>query len=359
MKYLIIPALAGTLFLSGCADLMRNSGTTVAPVENKASIVVRTQIVAGGYQTAAGRLTSADIDHLVLQIFELNGATEKAVLDAQGNPVREDLTRNKLSSLITFSQLKAETKYRIRASAYKAPGTAPADLISTTDANSYVDVQVDTDERPTVTTLKVKLIDVDFNGQGTFQGVVVTPGGFRSTGPVSISIDDADPGDFLNEGNPASQGLLNLYTPVFKDGMTWRYKLVQTDGDAEYTGSFVQVISNVVTENTPDGPVVTGFTVTETVTWEDNEPDVEVSQLTPETWFPPASDLRDLLNENIVVEGKAYNGAAKLASAQNTATQKTYMWLAWGTGVVKIERLIPTQNGPITIIQSLEEFTSP
>ena len=363
MKYLIIPALAGTLFLGGCAELMQSTGTAVTPAENRASIVVRTQVIAGGVQTAAvPKLTHENIDHLVLQIFELNGLTEKAVLDAGGNPVKERLTRNKLSNLITFSKLKAQTKYRIRASAYRAPESIPANLISTTDAGSYVDVQVLDDDRPTVTTLKVKLIDVDFDGQGTFQGVDVTPGGYRPTGPVTISIDNPppDPDALLNEGKQASQGLLDIYTPVFKNGMIWRYKLLQTVGGQEYTGSFVQVISNVVETEDEDGKPITRFTLQETVTWGDNEPEVgEPEARTSLTWYPPASEFHDLFNEDVTIDGKTYQAAAKLGSAKNTATSKQYMWLDHAIGVIQIEHFFPSDYGPAHVRQTLEVFISP
>jgi hypothetical protein len=362
MKYLLIPALAGTLILGGCADLLRTSGPTVTVVENRASIVVRTQVVTGGLRPAAvPKLTADSIHHLVLQIFELDGTQEKPVLDANGDEVQEDLTRNQLSSLITFEKLKPQTKYRIRAYAYNAPGTSPANLISTTDAGSYVDVQVLDDDRPAVTTLRVKLIDVDFDGQGTFQGVTVTPGGYRPTGPVGISIEspDPDPDPLLNEGNPASQGLLDLYMPPFKNGMKWTYRTVATIGELQFTHLFVQEISNVITEDTPNGPVVSAFTVTETSTDGDNPPEVEVSQKTPDTWFPPVVNLRDLLNESVSVGAGNYNGAAKLASAHNTASSKVYFWLATGVGLVKVEQTISTDNGPTVIVQTLEEFINP
>ncbi|MNK72852.1 hypothetical protein D3C87_923390 [compost metagenome] len=349
MKYLLIPVLAGTLLLGGCTDLLRTSGPTVTVVENRASIVLRTQVVAGGLRAAAvPKLTADSINHLVLQIFELEGTQEKPVLDANGNAVKEDLTRNQLSSLITFSKLKPLTKYRIRAYAYRAPGTDAANLISTTDAGSYVDVDVLDDERPAVATLKVKLIDVDFDGQGTFQGVTVTPGGYRPTGPVTISIGTPDP--LLNEGTPAHQGMIDIYVPPFKNGMKWTYHVLQTLGASQVTGTVVQEISNV----TP-----AGFTVTTTYTEPPNAPSVTTAAMTAATWYPSAAALRELNYETVTVGAGTFNGAAKLASAENTAANKQYMWLAGQEGLIKFEQRTMTEGGEMVILQTLQEFFNP
>lgn len=347
MKYLLIPALAGTLFLGGCADLLRTSGPVVTPAENRASIVVRTQVVAGGMRTAAvPKLTADSINHLVLQIFELDGTQEKPLLDADGNAVQEDLTRNQLSSLITFSKLKAQTKYRIRASAYRAPGTDAANLISTTDAGSYVDVEVLDYDRPTVATLKVKLIDVDFDGQGTFQGVTVTPGGYLPTGPVGISIEGG------LEGNPAHQVMLDDYLPPFKNGMTWTYKTVTTLDGVPYgpEKTVIQVISNVASA---------GFTVTTTTIQEGKAPKDFEEQKTAAEWYPSAETLRELPYEDVTVGAGSYAQAAKFGLASNTATNKQYMWIAHGVGMVKFQWTMMTEDGEGIVLQTLESFVSP
>ena len=353
MKYLIIPALAGTLFLGGCAELMNPTGTPVVQTENRASIVVRTQVVTGGVRTAAvPRLTADSINHLVLQIFELAGTTETPVLDEEGKEVKADLTRNQLSNLITFDKLKHQTKYRIRAYAYKAPGTDPADLISTTDAGSYVDVEILVEDRPTVTTLKVKLIDVDFDGQGSFQGVTVTPGGYLPTGPVTITIGDAVVDEPLVEGTPAHQGMIDMYLPAFKNGMTWTYKTVYTIGGVPVLPetTVVQVISGVTAE---------GFTLTTTTTEAGGEPIVEPEAKTAAEWFPPASALRELDYESVTVGAGTYNGSPKFALAANTTLDRHYMWLANAVGMVQYQRKVMTDQGELTVLQTLESFVSP
>ena len=354
MKYLIIPALAGTLFLGGCAELMGNTGAPVVQAENRASIVVRTQVLSGGVRTAAvPRLTADSIDHLVLKIFELAGTTETPVLDEEGKEVTADLTRNQLSNLITFSKLKPQTTYRIRAYAYKAPGTAPENLISTNDAGSYVDVEILVDDRPTVTTLKVKLIDVDFDGKGTFQGVTVTPGGYLPTGPVTITIEDAVVDEPLVEGTPAHQGMIDMYLPDFKNGMTWTYKTVYTIGGVPVLPetTVVQEISELTAG---------GFTLTTTTTEAGGEPVVETEAKTAAEWFPPATALRELhLYENVTVGAGTYSGSPKFGLATNTTLDRHYMWLANAVGMVQYQRKVMTEQGELTVLQTLESFESP
>jgi hypothetical protein len=352
MKNLIIPALAGTLFLGGCAELLRNTTPTVSVLENKASIVVRTQVVPGGVRTAATipNLTADSINHLVLQIFELDGNTETPILDANNQEIRQDLTRNQLGSLITFGDLKPQTTYRIRAYAYSAPGTDAQNLISTSDAGSYVDVEVQTDDRPTVTTLKVKLIDVDFSGQGTFQGVTVTPGGYRPTGPVTISITPAEA--LLNEGSPAIQGMLdNVYRPIFADGMTWTYQTVTTVAGVPTTRTLTQVVSGVTLD---------GFTLTETATASDApEPQTTAKPMTASQWYPPASELRDLGYEAVTVLAGTYEGDTnKFAAAKNTAVDRQYYWLSGNGGLILMTHAYTNDQGhDVTIRHELVSFT--
>lgn len=347
MKYLIIPALAGTLFLGGCAELMGNTGAPVVQAENRASIVVRTQVVSGSVHTAAvPRLTADSINHLVLKIFELAGTTETPVRDEDGKEVSADLTRNQLSNLITFDKLKPQTKYRIRAYAYKAPGTAPENLISTTDEGSYVDVEILVDDRPTVTTLKVKLKDVDFDGQHTFQGVKVTPGGYLPTGPVTVTIGEA------LEGTPAHQVMLDDMRPDFKNGMTWTYKAITTIAGIPYGPevSVVQVISDLTAG---------GFKVTTTTTEEGQQPETKDETKTPANWYPSADDLRFITYEDVTIGDVTYRNAEKYGKLTNSATNKEYMWLAHGIGMVQFQWKMMTENGEGIILQTLQSFESP
>ena len=354
MKYLIIPALAGTLFLGGCAELLRPTTPTISVVESKAAIVIKTQVQSGGFTTAADpRLTANSINHIVLSIFEVAGAAETPVRDAQGNPVTHDLTRANLGSLITFDKLKPQTTYRIRAAAYKAPGTDPGDLISTTDSGSYADVAVENDDRPLVTTLKVKLIDVVFDGQATFNGVTVTPGGYAPSGAVTITITPVEgDDDLLDEGSPAHQALLDDYRPVFENGMTWVYQVTRTHGDETTTGTRTVVVSNV----TP-----TTLTRTSTFTPDDDPGNPEVVVLDDfahEGWFPPATSLNEFQPyETFTLNDQLLTGVAKHGLNDNTDTDHAYLWIAHGIGVVRIQVTMPGDDEtPIVETEVLTNF---
>lgn len=158
------------LLLVGCM----NPGNLAS---GKASLCVLPQIHEGlNTQAVVSVYSKTTINHLLLKLFTLSGQTETPVLDA-GGPVVRDLLNSDLDYRVTFSNLKTNTTYRVRAYAYKAAGTNGADLISSTA--SYVDVTMGTDDRPTLGNIPVLLTNVDFNGQGS-ASLAVTPGGFNT-----------------------------------------------------------------------------------------------------------------------------------------------------------------------------------
>ncbi|MNK93459.1 Serine/threonine-protein kinase PknD [compost metagenome] len=182
-----ISALAGTLILSACGQSLPNLGMgQVSVARGQAVLMVKPQVIAGGYKAQAlvENYKKSDINHLVIKVFELQGGVEVPVVDDEGNHVQVDLLNSELDVPVKFSNLFRDTTYRIRCYAYKAPGEAPADLISTLDASSYTDVTITNDNAPTVTPLRVRLADVVFNAEFT-SGVDVTDGGFVRGGPVT------------------------------------------------------------------------------------------------------------------------------------------------------------------------------
>lgn len=161
--------LLATLFLTGCPNFaLRSTG--------KAVIVLRPTYGAGSLATKAELpvYSKETINHLVLKLFTVNGEVETPVLSGSGEIAR-DILKSDLDSSIVLGNLKTNTTYRIRGYAYKAAGTNPVDLIS--DASSYTDVAVLTDDRPTMSSIPVKLVDRNFAGQGT-GSIAVTPGGY-------------------------------------------------------------------------------------------------------------------------------------------------------------------------------------
>ncbi|MNY67262.1 hypothetical protein D3C86_2048140 [compost metagenome] len=66
-----------------------------------------------------------------------------------------------------------------------APASS-ATLISTSDADSYTDIVVANDDRPTMGSLKVRLKAKPFSGERPIE-VEVTPGGFEPDGDETIT----------------------------------------------------------------------------------------------------------------------------------------------------------------------------
>jgi hypothetical protein len=183
--------LAASLMMTGCtmADLALVPSATKTPAA-RGQLVLTPQFVNGGYATAAvvNPHTIASIHHLVVRLFILEDGDEIPATNSAGNPIQMDIVRAELGNPITLAPLRANTTYRVRASAYKAAGTLEADLISTTDEGSFVDVNVTNNDQPISANLKVTLTDVHFAGAATSNGVSVINGGYAQVAPESIFV---------------------------------------------------------------------------------------------------------------------------------------------------------------------------
>ena len=145
-----------------------------------ATIVVTPQIRAGGTRRLAAAVTNyteADVNHLGVRLFKLVGGEEVSVAS-------DDVLAADLQDPLTFSNLKNDETYRIRAYAYKTAGTG--DQISL-DESSYVDLVVVRDNEPVLGALVVQLMDVEFSGEATSSGLTVVPGGFSYPAEESIT----------------------------------------------------------------------------------------------------------------------------------------------------------------------------
>ena len=185
MKNTIGIALAMTL-LTGCA--VTSVGMTGS--SGNATLSVTPDVSNGSYQSQAilNAYSSADIEHVLIRLYTVSGGVETLVLDGSSNPVQKDVASGSIANAIVFGNLASQTTYRIRAFAYKSPGTAAGDLISTVDASSSVDVVLTNNDRPTLATLPVKLIDRVFDGQATASGIVVASGSVNAPAVASISL---------------------------------------------------------------------------------------------------------------------------------------------------------------------------
>ncbi|HEY9899838.1 MAG TPA: hypothetical protein V6D00_11700, partial [Pantanalinema sp.] len=182
MKLLRHVPLSGLLLLAGCALV---AGPTTP--SGSATLSLQPTVQSGGYrtQTVVNAYAQADINHLQVKLFKVVSGSEQAILGTGGSQLMLDLPQASLSAPVTFSNLNYDTTYRVRAYAYGDAGTG--NLISATDAGSYVDLAITKDDRPTLANLPVKLIDRTFDGQATASAIAVTPGTLTSAGTMSIS----------------------------------------------------------------------------------------------------------------------------------------------------------------------------
>ena len=157
---------------AGCAVLQGPEGGG-----GTATIVLRPQVIESPYrlQAVVAPYTGSSIEHVAIKVFTVADGTESVVPGAG-----QDIARSALSQTVTIGGLLQDTAYRIRAYAFKAAGTAPADQISV-DASSSVDVTVAGDDHPPIAALPIRLADQVFSGQATgslaiTDGIMETPG---------------------------------------------------------------------------------------------------------------------------------------------------------------------------------------
>lgn len=152
------------------------SGCVVPSLNHSGTLILKPQIIGRATQTELPAYTQASIDHLRLDLFLLNGES------TQSTGLQRTLLNAQLDNPIVLSNLQAQTKYRIKATAYVSGGA----IISSEDADSYTDIEVLADDRPTLGTLKVHLIDRAFSGQAS-SSLAINPGGYVSVGTESLT----------------------------------------------------------------------------------------------------------------------------------------------------------------------------
>lgn len=154
------------------------SSCSYAPVLSRAgsTLVITPKIWGASTQAVVSPYTQGSIAHLVVKLYSLPGGSEVA---------EKDLASASLGDRLVFSNLRANSQYRIKAFAYKALDTAAQNLISIDDASTWVDVSLTNDNQPTLADIPVKLIDIEFNGQAT-STVQVTAGGYILPGVAGM-----------------------------------------------------------------------------------------------------------------------------------------------------------------------------
>lgn len=162
--------LALSILVSGCAGIQTEL--------SQASLILQPHIEAGGYKSQADITTynQASINHLVLKLFTVDGGE-------QDLGVQKNILNAQLNAPVTFANLKNAKTYRVKSFAYASADES--DLISTSDSNSYTDITLTTDDRPTIASIKVRLIDTPFNGVGT-NSIAITGGSFVTANPEGM-----------------------------------------------------------------------------------------------------------------------------------------------------------------------------
>lgn len=169
MRRLIYPMM---IALTSCA--------LIKPITDKHTLVLRPEIQKG--HITQGAVTVYDqnsIAHLKLELWTLNGSVESALV------TQRTLLQSQLGNPIVFTNLKANTSYRVKAIAYA--DLADTQVISSNDSDSYTDIPLLTDDAPSIATLKVKLIDRSFNGQAS-SSIDIISGEYSPIGTEQLAI---------------------------------------------------------------------------------------------------------------------------------------------------------------------------
>ncbi|MBO9542308.1 SMP-30/gluconolactonase/LRE family protein [bacterium] len=184
MKKLHLIALLAVSFSMGCAALPSvlspaQQGHVMA--DGQAVLQLQPQLQGGGYAAQAVVKTNHEIvDHLVVELFTMGANSQELVIkDKNDQPLTKTIAHADLGQPITFSHLKSKTTYRIKATAYDAANQVVSRPFT-------IDVPVNMDDRPTVQTLAITLLDKPFSGTGT-SSISILDGGLNASGASSIS----------------------------------------------------------------------------------------------------------------------------------------------------------------------------
>lgn len=191
MKKLILFA-SSLMLLAGCS-----AGPQVSTVGSGATLVLTSEALSDGYlgqAVAGGPYTVDHINRLVVTLYTLADGVETPVLEGAA-PATRELHRGSLGDPVIFSRLKPHTTYRAKTEAwggdihYAALASNPEKLISTDDAQSYTDIVVTDDDRPTMGKLKVRLKARPFSGVSDFN-VNIGKGGLVPGASESLVLEN-------------------------------------------------------------------------------------------------------------------------------------------------------------------------
>ncbi|MNX73455.1 hypothetical protein D3C86_1048520 [compost metagenome] len=209
--------LATSLTVACTSDFVGLAGARNANA--KLSLVAAVQDGSFRTQAVLAPYTRSDIAHVTFKLYTASGSQETAVI-RDGSPVELDVASGSLDLPFTFENLRNDTTYRVKASAYKAAGTAIADLISTQDASSSLDIAIGKDVTPPLQPVPVKLIDRLFAATGT-TNLAVTDGAYTfkneriTVGPRTITITGSRNTWWSVDGGQTTYATGKTFRPVF------------------------------------------------------------------------------------------------------------------------------------------------
>lgn len=193
MKKSLSLLASGLLLLAGCSV-----GPQVATTASGAMLVLTPEVVSGGVRSQAMPAVEPysvdNINRLVVTLYTVTDGVETPVVE-NDVPVTRRVARAHLSEPVIFSRLKANTTYRAKTEAWgydynhATLAADPEKLLSTNDANSFTDIVVTNDDRPTAGKLKVRLKARLFSGQ-TDLNVNIGPGGLVPGASESLTLED-------------------------------------------------------------------------------------------------------------------------------------------------------------------------
>lgn len=239
--------LASTLTVACTADLAGLAGARTSNA--KLSLVAAVQDGSFRTQAVLNPYTRSSIDHVTFKLYSLSGGQETAVT-RDGSPVELDVASGSLDLPFTFENLRNDTTYRVKASAYKAAGTAMADLISTQDASSSLDIAIGKDVTPALQPVPVKLIDRLFAASGTTD-LAVTDGSYTynneriTVGPRTLTITGSKATWWSLDGGQTTYATAHTFRPVFD---TSKLGTAVINGVTRYVVpmNFINSTSNVI-----------------------------------------------------------------------------------------------------------------
>lgn len=222
---------AGTL--SAC-----QAPPTTSPDDATLAVVPRVQ----AYHTlsAISPYTAASVNHVVLALLTVANGVESPVT-SNGAPVTADVPNASLGASFTFAHLKRNTTYRVRATAYRAAGTAAADVIS--QGTPSVDVAVGTDDQPAMAPLAIALID---------RTVTAAPVGPAVRGDQGVNFDDENTDVLATAFNATDDETLVVWEDTKNLGTTGvDIHARRFDANGKPVGAEIVVASDAVDENAP------------------------------------------------------------------------------------------------------------